>query len=137
MRFGDFLKNRRKQLNITQEDLARSLNVSSVFIHQMEKGKVDAPCMERCEQIAEILEISVVEIWNVARRERLKKFMDKEEIFEQNLELLNESEKALINLYRALNNEIKRDFNGMIFMLLRHAKDESVQEILEEFIKCA
>lgn len=137
MRFGDFLKNRRKQLNITQEDLARSLNVSSVFIHQMEKGKVDAPCMERCEQIAEILEISVVEIWNVARRERLKKFMDKEEIFEQNLELLNESEKALINLYRALNNDIKRDFNGMIFMLLRHAKDENVQEILEEFIKCA
>ena len=39
MRFGDYLKSKRKQRNITQEDLARSLNVSSVFIHQLETGK--------------------------------------------------------------------------------------------------
>ena len=31
MRFGDYLKSKRKQRNITQEDLARSLDVSSVF----------------------------------------------------------------------------------------------------------
>ncbi|MCL4244884.1 MAG: helix-turn-helix domain-containing protein, partial [Candidatus Dadabacteria bacterium] len=36
MRFGDYLKSKRKQRNITQEDLARALNVSSVFIHQLE-----------------------------------------------------------------------------------------------------
>jgi hypothetical protein len=32
---------------------------------------------------------------------------------------------------------MRRDFGGMIFMLLRHSQDEGVQEILEEFIKCA
>jgi hypothetical protein len=32
---------------------------------------------------------------------------------------------------------MRKDFGGMIFMLLRHSQDEGVQEILEEFIKCA
>jgi len=35
MRFSEYLKDKRKQNNITQENLARSLNVSSVFIHQL------------------------------------------------------------------------------------------------------
>ena len=138
MRFGDYLKSKRKQNNITQEDLAKSLSVSSVFIHQLETGKVDAPSLERCQQISIILKIDIDELWTVAKRERLKRFMDKEEISEEAFEVLTDSEKALINLYRSLNAELRHDFGGMIFMLLRHSQDEGVQEILEEFInKCA
>ncbi len=137
MKFGDYLKSRRKEKNITQEDLARSLEVSSVFIHQLETGKVDAPTMDRCQQIAVILEINSEELWNVARKERLRKFMEKEEIHEESMEVLTEAEKSLINLYRSLNEEMRRDFGGMIFMLLRHTKDKGVQEILEQFMKCA
>ena len=59
MRFGDYLKSKRKQKNITQEDLARSLSVSSVFIHQLETGKVDAPSIDRCQQIAAILDVNI------------------------------------------------------------------------------
>lgn len=138
MRFGDYLKSKRKQRDITQEELARSLKVSSVFVHQLETGKVDAPSIERCQQMAVVLEIEIDELWTVARKERLKRFMEKEDIEQESFEVLTETEKALINLYRSLDNDMKRDFGGMIFMLLRHTKDQGVQEILEEFMKkCA
>ncbi len=137
MRFGDYLKNKRKQKNITQEDLARALGVSSVFIHQLETGKVDAPSFERCQQIAEILDVPIDELWSFARKERLKRFMEREGISEDGLEILTEAERMLIKLYRSLDSEMKKDFGGMIYMLLRHSQNEGVQEILEEFIKCA
>lgn len=137
MRFGDYLKGRRKSRKITQEDLARSLDVSSVYIHQLETGKVDAPCFERCQQLSSILSIRVDEIWSVARTERLKKFIEKEAISEEELEVLTNEEKILIKLYRSLDDEIRKDFTGMVFMLLRHSQDKKVRKILEEFVKCA
>lgn len=137
MKFGIYLKNKRKQKNITQEDLARALNVSSVFIHQLETGKVDAPSLERCQQMADILELKFEEMWNVARNERLNKFMEREGIFQDAVQVLTESEKMLVRLYRTLDSEMRRDFTGMIYMLLRRSENYNVQEILEEFMKCA
>jgi transcriptional regulator with XRE-family HTH domain len=137
MKFGIYLKNRRKQKSITQEDLARALNVSSVFIHQLETGKVDAPSLERCQQMADILGLNFEELWNVARNERLNKFMEREGIFQDAVQVLTESEKMLVRLYRTLDSEMRRDFTGMIYMLLRRSENDNVQEILEEFMKCA
>ncbi len=137
MRFGDYLKNKRKQKSITQEDLARALSVSSVFVHQLETGKVDAPSMDRCQQIADVLGVQIDELWNVARKERLKRFMEREGIYEDDREVLTEVERMLIKLYRTLDEDMRRDFGGMIYMLLRRSQNEGVQEILEEFMKCA
>ena len=137
MRFGDYLKNKRRQKNITQEDLARALGVSSVFIHQLETGKVDAPSLERCNQIADILKVTIDELRNVAKKERLRRFMEREGITEDDFEVLTEGERTLIKLYRSLDEDSRRDFGGMVYMLLRHSQDEGVQEILEEFMKCA
>jgi transcriptional regulator with XRE-family HTH domain len=137
MRFGDYLKSIRKRKKITQENLARSLDVSSVYIHQLETGKVDAPSFDRCQQISLILEVKVEEIWSVSRAERLKRFIEKEAISEQELEVLTNEEKMLVKLYRSLDGEIKKDFTGMVFMLLRHSQDKKLRKILEEFVKCA
>ena len=137
MRFGDYLKSIRKRKKITQENLARSLDVSNVYIHQLETGKVDAPSFDRCQQISSILEVKVEEIWSVSRAERLKRFIEKEDISEQELEVLTNEEKMLVNLYRSLDGEIKKDFTGMVFMLLRHSQDKKLRKILEEFVKCA
>jgi len=136
MRFGEYLKSKRKQKSVTQEDLARCLNVSSVFIHQLETGKVDAPSFERCEQLSTILNVGMEELWNVARRERLKRFMQKEEIVEENLEVLGKEEKLLIKLYRSLDADMRKDFSGMVFMLLRHSQSEELRKVLDEFMKC-
>ena len=137
MRFGDYLKSIRKRKKITQENLARSLDVSSVYIHQLETGKVDAPSFDRCQQISLILKVKVEEIWSVSRAERLKRFIEKEAISEQELEVLTNEEKMLVKLYRSLDGEIKKDFTGMVFMLLRHSQDKKLRKILEEFVKCA
>ena len=136
MRFGEYLKSKRKQRNVTQEDLARFLNVSSVFIPQLETGKVDAPSFDRCEQLSLILKIEI-ELWNVARRERLKRFMEKEDIDETNLEVLSKEEKLIVKLYRSLDDDMRKDFSGMVFMLLRHSQSEELQKVLDEFMKCA
>jgi len=127
----------RKRRKITQENLARSLEVSSVYIHQLETGKVDAPSFDRCQQISSILGVKVEEIWSVSRTERLKRFIEKEAISEKELEVLTNEEKMLLKLYRSLDGEIKKDFAGMVFMLLRHSQDKNLRKILEEFVKCA
>ncbi len=137
MKFGDYLKRIRKRRKITQENLARSLEVSSVYIHQLETGKVDAPSFDRCQQISSILGVKVEEIWSVSRTERLKRFIEKEAISEKELEVLTNEEKMLLKLYRSLDGEIKKDFAGMVFMLLRHSQDKNLRKILEEFVKCA
>lgn len=137
MKFGDYLKRIRKRKKITQENLARSLEVSSVYIHQLETGKVDAPSFDRCQQISSILGVKVEDIWSVSRTERLKRFIEKEAISEQDLEVLTNEEKMLLKLYRSLDGEIKKDFAGMVFMLLRHSQDKNLRKILEEFVKCA
>ena len=137
MKFGDYLKRIRKRKKITQENLARSLEVSSVYIHQLETGKVDAPSFDRCQQISSILGVKAEEIWSVSRAERLKRFIEKEAISEQELEVLTNEEKMLVKLYRSLDGEIKKDFAGMVFMLLRHSQDKNLRKILEEFVKCA
>ena len=137
MRFGEYLKNKRKQKSVTQEDLARYLNVSSVFIHQLETGKVDAPSFDRCQQLAEILQIRIDELWNIAKRERLKRFMEREDIDEEKLEVLTDEEKLLVKLYRSLDYDMRKDFSGMVFMLFRHSQNEDIRKVLEEFMKCA
>ncbi len=137
MRFGEYLRNKRKQKNITQEDLARYMNVSSVFVHQLETGKVDAPSFERCQQLSEILDVDFEELWNIAKGERLKRFLEREDINEKRLEILTEEEELLVNLYRSLDKDMKKDFSGMVFMLFRHSQDEDLRKVLEEFMKCA
>ncbi|MCH6574105.1 MAG: hypothetical protein IH795_02695 [Bacteroidetes bacterium] len=67
----------------------------------------------------------------------MKRFMEKEGLKEENLEVLSEEEKMLISLFRTLDYDLKNDFNGMIYMLFRHAKDHKIQQILEKFMKCA
>lgn len=137
MTFGDYLKTKRKQRGITQGVLAHYLDVSKVYIHQLETGKTDSPSRERCHQIAQCLRVSVEEIWNLSRHERLRKFLEKELIGEKKFEILTDEERYLVKLYRVLDDDAKKDFNGMIFMLFKHYRNPEAKKILEEFLKCA
>ncbi len=137
MTFGDYLKTKRKQKSITQGDLAHYLGVSKVYIHQLETGKVDSPSRERCHQIAQFLRVSVEEVWKFSRREKLHKFIEKELIDSKDLEILTDEERYLVKLHRVLDSEMKKDFNGMVFMLFKHYENLEAKKILEEFLRCA
>ena len=53
--FGSYLKFLRKSKGITQENLANGIGVSTVYIHQLETGKVDAPSKTKCFEISKVL----------------------------------------------------------------------------------
>lgn len=135
--FGDYLRAKRKQRNVTQEALADYLGVSKVYVHQIETGKADSPSRERCRQIAKFLKTNFDETWKRSRQERLRKFIEREHIDKKDLEILTDGERYLVKLYRVLDDDIKEDFNGMVFMLFKHYKNSEVRKILEEFLRCA
>ena len=137
MTFGDYMRAKRKQKSVTQEALADYLGVSKVYVHQIETGKADSPSRERCRQIAKFLKVGFDETWKRSRQERLRKFIEREHIDKKDLEILTDEERYLLKLYRVLDDDVKKDFNGMVFMLFKHYKNSEVRKILEEFLKCA
>lgn len=137
MTFGDYMRAKRKQKSVTQEALADYLGVSKVYVHQIETGKADSPSRERCRQIAKFLKVGFDETWKRSRQERLRKFIEREHIEKKDLEILTDEERYLVKLYRVLDDDVKKDFNGMVFMLFKHYKNSEVRKILEEFLKCA
>ena len=78
--FGSYLKETRKSRKVTQEQLAISLNVSTVYVHQLETAKVDAPDKSKCSVIAQTLNIDPDVVWNKAKEQKLLRFLNKENI---------------------------------------------------------
>ena len=155
-RFGEYLKRKRKEADLTQEDLARALKVSNTYIHQLETGKIDAPTERRCRQLAAVLNAVPTDLWALAQQERLKRFAERvglEPLTElDRLEVaslssrgprgeeglaMTPAERALIKLYRKLDAETRREFNGLIAMLFRHYPEEEVQANLREYLRIA
>ena len=145
--FGEYLKKQRKRRNLTQEDLAQALDVSNTYIHQLETGKIDAPNLERCRQLSKALSVEVEELWEPAQRERLAKYAERagvtlEELFSEiGGEVdgigVSAAEQSLIRLFRKLDDQTRKDFNGLIAMLFRHLPEPEVQRELERYLKSA
>ena len=142
-RFGDDLKQKRKEAGLTQEDLARSLKVSNTYIHQLETGKIDAPTERRCRQLAAALGLPPGAILSQARLERLRRYAERVGI--ESLvgweagpaRSLSPAEEALLKLYRRLDPATRREFNGLIAMLFRHYPEEEIQAELREYLRIA
>jgi|GEM_PF-600585 len=147
MRFGDFLKKQRKKKGLTQEDLAKALEVSNTYIHQLETGKIDAPNYERCSQLSQVLGIEAEELWTIARKERLEKYAERagvglDELFKEigaevDGKELTSPEQALIRLYRKLDEKTRKEFNGLIAMLFRYYPEAELKEELDRYLNSA
>ena len=138
--FGSFLKETRKGKKITQEQLALSLNVSTVYVHQLETAKVDAPDKSKCTIIAKTLDLDADFVWNKAKEQKLLRFLNKENIVNNLDEPITYSEKLLLDLFRNLSDEVRKDFVGMIYMLLKSDKriiDEKLISSIEKLSKTA
>ena len=133
--FADFLKKIRKNKKITQEQLASRVNVSTVYIHQLETAKVDAPSKQKCVAIAEALDVDYDLVWNTAKEQKLLRFLKKENIKNNLNEPITSSEKLLLDLYRNLSDEVRKDFVGMVYMLLKSDKRISDKRVLASIEK--
>lgn len=60
-KFGSFVAKRRKQLNMTQSDLATKIHVTDKAISRWERG-LGFPDIRTIEPLADALEVSIVEI---------------------------------------------------------------------------
>jgi len=144
MKFSAYLRTLRKRGGLTQEDLARALGVSNAYIHQLETGKIDAPTEERCRQLAQVLHVGPDEVWDVARRERLIRFVRREGIEPEEADTAIEAEpdpadvtaqeRALIELVRRMDDQTRRHFNDTVFMLLRFVDDAEIREHLRHYL---
>lgn len=74
-KFGSFVQQRRKELAMTQNDLAEKLYVTSKAVSRWERG-VGFPDIKLLQPLADALEISIVELMH---SERIEKELSKEE----------------------------------------------------------
>lgn len=57
-KFGKAVRRRRRELDLTQEDLAEKANLARTYITNLEAGKINAS-LETIVRLAEALEVSV------------------------------------------------------------------------------
>ncbi len=140
--FGEYLRRKRREAGFSQARLAQEIGVTNTYIHLLEKGRVDAPTERRCEQIAEVLGLDVEETREIARRDRLAHYVERQgwSGTERSVEpaaaeaiQLTPQERALVRLVRSLDPDTRRDFEGMVVMLLRHRPEDEIQEHVRAF----
>ena len=66
---GNAIKKRRKELGITQKDIAENLYISQGYIADLENGKIKNPTMESLDKISGFLDMSLSEIIGIHKVE--------------------------------------------------------------------
>lgn len=82
--FGPFLKENRLQSGMTQEQLARQLQVTSAAVSKWERGK-SLPDIAKLEALANALNLSVLELMRCQREEQPLTRQDLAEVYSQTL----------------------------------------------------
>ena len=74
-------------------------------------------------------------VWNAAKEQKLLRFLKKENITNNLNEPITSSEKLLLDLFRNLSDDVRKDFVGMIYMLLKSDKRISDKRVLASIEK--
>jgi transcriptional regulator with XRE-family HTH domain len=69
-RFGRALRRRRRDLDLTQDDLADRSALHRSYISELERGMRN-PSLQNIEKLAEALELSIVELFKIYEKEEL------------------------------------------------------------------
>jgi transcriptional regulator with XRE-family HTH domain len=78
MRFGPYLKRLRLAAGLTQSRLARSCGLTTAYIYQLEKQKVEPPTHRVCKLLARAVGVDGNELWKHAFAARLEKWLRRE-----------------------------------------------------------
>lgn len=114
VKIGSFLKELRKERNLTQESLAEKLNVSNRTISRWETGS-NMPDIGMLVEIAEFYDVSIPEIINGERKSENMK----EELKETVLKVAEFSNEDKLKLTRRMNKLFIGGFvAAVIYMIL-------------------
>jgi len=95
--FGEFIKNKRNEKEITLRDMAKRLDIAPSYLSDIEKGRRYAPDKEKLVEIASILNLNTEEknyMFDLAGK-------TKESIAPDLPEIIMEHEKASVLLRKA------------------------------------
>jgi transcriptional regulator with XRE-family HTH domain len=95
---GAVIRNRRKELGLSQEELAEMVGVSYQQIQRYENGSTMLN-VENMQRIAQVLSMPITGFF---KSEAVQKFV------EPSTQILNAEEKSLIKLFRSLYSESDR-----------------------------
>ena len=118
--FGETLRNLRKKNKLTQQQLAKKLNVSESLISRYESNEVQPP-FETLRALAAILNVSMDELCGTEKRETVSTHG----LSNEQAEVI----KALISRFRTINTDGKSNFTGDKLSMLGYM----VAELVENF----
>ena len=114
--FGEYLRQKRTELGITQKDMAASLGVSAAYLSSLEKGKRGVPTFDLLQRIIGYLNI----IWDEAEHlQNLARLSDPR----VTIDTINLSPEAT-ELANRLALRISALDEQQIALLLGHLRDE-------------
>ena len=61
-----YIKNNREQKNISQRELARKVKIDNSYISRIENGEIQKPTFNLLKKIADVLDVSILELLKIA-----------------------------------------------------------------------
>ncbi len=100
------IKEERKKLNLTQEELAEKINMSYKYLSNIERN-VDKPSLDLLVRLSEKLKISVITLLTDTKNDTKNKQEIKKDTFLRQLQYLtadlnNEQQKEIINIIKGV-----------------------------------
>ena len=68
MGFGDIIKSKRRELKISQRELASKINVDFTYISKIENGVFPPPSEETIKNICKLLELDFIDTMLIAKK---------------------------------------------------------------------
>ena len=123
-KLGEFLSKRRKELRITQAQLAERLHVTDKAVSRWERG-IGLPDINLLEPLSEALDVSVLELLRGERmQEHLMPVESVEELLSDTIEIASEqTEEILKNERRPLMFYLTTALSCIGLILILHAID--------------
>ena len=109
MKIGEKIKIRRKELRMSQRDLAEKMGYNHSTITRIENGKIDIP-QSRIVQFADVLNTGIAYL------------MDWEEEIAPDDLVLTEDERLLISLFRQVPADMQRNVLDSLKLFAKHQK---------------
>jgi transcriptional regulator with XRE-family HTH domain len=75
--FGQYLKETREKLGLTQREVAEKIQATDAYISALENGKKSPPPHATVWALAHVLELDPEELWEVALKERERRAIEK------------------------------------------------------------
>lgn len=111
LQFGKFIKELRKEKNMTQKELAEKLYLTDKAISKWERG-LSFPDITILNSISEIFDVSVTEILNGERGEKTEK-IDIEKVIQETIESITKKQEKRNQLKRKIKKIVRNNIRNI------------------------